>query len=237
MVISLETAILLFSTYLIFGIKPGPYMMAFISLSASGHLRGLIFFWLGTAMAMVAMYSAVLLSLDYFSQYMASLSVPLLMMKLIAAVIFINLGVSGFRKLGLSDAKKAGKAKAKEISLADAVENWGSGFLLTASNPYHIIYVFSVIPALLNTISFSGMDIIFINTVSVLADLTIITGFCLPIIIMSHKINDDILVRIKQIANVVMITIGLYILYSIFDQWDLIQTGILNQNLFKREGV
>tara|TARA_B100000745_G_C20142147_1_gene391603 strand:- start:1727 stop:2203 length:477 start_codon:yes stop_codon:yes gene_type:complete len=158
-------------------------------------------------------------------------------MKLIAAVIFINLGVLGFRKLGVGDAKRAGQEKAKEISLADAAENWVSGFLLTASNPYHIIYVFSVVPALLNTISFSGTDIIFINTVSVLADLTIITGFCLPILIVSHKINDDILVRIKQIANVVMIAIGLYILYSIFDQWDLIQTGILNKDLFKGEGV
>lgn len=231
--LGLENILTLFFAYLVFGIKPGPYMMAFVSLAAKGHIKSLVSFWLGTAVSIFILYSLVLYSLDYFSNYIVNMSVPILLMKLITAIIFINLGLSGLQKLNVDGDAEEGAKRAKTISLADAVQNFGSGFLLTLSNPYHLFFVFSIIPALLETIKFSLAEIAYINLISIVADFCIISVFCLPILLLRAKMSEKVLKKIKQAANVIMILVGLYVLYSIFNQWDLIQSGILRSNFFQ----
>lgn len=214
----------LFVAVLILALKPGPYMLAFTSMSMDGRTKSMLFFWIGSVLAGTALYFAFLLGLSFIPTDFGFLFI---FIKAIAAIIFINIGVSSLAKTLDAD-QKSGFKKAEEISSQNIFQNLLSGFFLTISNPLDIVFVLTVIPALVGSMNFSFWDVLAIRGVVIGADILVLASYCLPILFFRSFLSKKSLKRMRVFSSWAMIFIGLYLLGNmLFVQFDLHLAGLL----------
>ncbi|HCK32583.1 MAG: hypothetical protein CMH32_05110 [Micavibrio sp.] len=220
----IESFLTIFLAVIVLAIKPGPYMMAFIGLATSGKWKEMIIFWLGSVTAGTILYVFFLKTLSLLP---AGFGLAMIFIKAIAAVIFVSMGLNGLKD-SLSDYKSASKKTQERIGKASILANLGAGFFLTISNPYDIVFVVTVIPALLNQTSFSILDILYIRGAVVAADVLVLMAYCLPLLFIRNFLNDDILRKIKAVSSAALIGVGIYIFATIIMRWDLLQASLIS---------
>lgn len=214
----------LFLAVVVLALKPGPYMLAFTSMAMDGRVKSMLVFWLGFVTAGTILYFVLLWGMSFIPEDFGLL---FMFVKAFAAVIFINLGINSLKDT-LEVDQKAGFKKAEEISTQNILKNLLSGFFLTLSNPFDIIFVLTIIPALIGTLAFSFSDVLVIRGVVVGADVLVLLSYCLPILFFRNFLSKNVLKKLRVFSSWAMILIGLYLLGNmLFTQFDLYQTGLL----------
>lgn len=215
----------LFLAVVVLAIKPGPYMLAFTSMAMDGRIKSMFFFWVGgTALGGTLLYFALLWGMSLIPE---DFGFAFIFIKALAALIFINLGVISLKGTLELD-QKAGFKKAEKISSQNILKNLLSGFFLTLSNPLDIIFVLTIIPALVGTMTFSFLDVFAIRGVVISADVLVLGSYCIPIFIFRNFLSKKSLKKLRVFSSWAMIAIGFYLLVNIlFVQFDLYETGLL----------
>ncbi|MAS86587.1 MAG: hypothetical protein CMH30_01210 [Micavibrio sp.] len=219
------TALLpLFFACLFLMLKPGPYILTMVSLSAAGHYKSMFLFWIGYYVGAVILYVFLLKTLSLLP---TGFGMIFIFMKATAACIFISMGINGLKN-SLDSAQKEAEDTKERITHLGGLAKLSSGIALALSNPFDIVFVITVIPALVGTTIFSLLDISFVMAAIFLADIAVLIVYCLPVIFIRNFLTPQLLNRVKTVASIAMVTIGLYIFSTIILRWDLIQSNLLS---------
>tara|TARA_Y100001001_G_C7998507_1_gene305464 strand:- start:1054 stop:1734 length:681 start_codon:yes stop_codon:yes gene_type:complete len=217
--------ITLFFASLVLMIKPGPYMMTFISMSLEGKWRSMLTFWSGYVIMRTLGYYALLGSLSMLPQGMAYI---LIFIKATAAIVFVVLGVNGLQD-SIGAYKQAAQKQKEELTGKTTFSLFSAGCLLCLSNPYDLIFILAVVPALLQTTEFSFLDITYVHLTVTLADILVQLSYILPLLYVRNFMSQPLLRKIKIGSSVALILIGAYIFVNLLLQWDLAQTDLISK--------
>lgn len=223
-IMELAALLPLFFAALILMIKPGPYMMTFISLSLEGKWRSMLTFWSGYVIVRTLGYYALLGSLSMLPHGMAYI---LIFIKATAAIVFVVLGVNGLQE-SVAQYKQEGEKQKEQLTGKGAFSLFSAGGLLCLSNPYDLIFILAVVPALLQTTEFSFIDITYIHLTVTLADILVQLSYILPLLYARSFMSTAMLRKIKIGSSVALILIGGYIFVNLLLQWDLAQTDLIS---------
>jgi threonine/homoserine/homoserine lactone efflux protein len=216
--------ITLFIASLILMIKPGPYMMTFISMSLEGRWKAMLSFWSGYVIVRTAAYYALLMTL---SMLPTGFGMVFIFIKATAAVIFITLGINGLGE-SIRQYEEASEAQQKELKEKNLVQTFFAGSLLCLSNPYDLVFILVVIPALMSVTAFTFWDITYIHLTVTLADVIVQLSYILPLMFIRNFISRDMLKKVKTGTSIALIGIGIYIFATILIRSDLVQSGLLS---------
>jgi threonine/homoserine/homoserine lactone efflux protein len=214
----------LFLAALVLMIRPGPYMMALISLCSEGKWRSALSFWSGYLIVAAALYYTLLTTLSLLPD---SFGIVFIFLKSAAALLFIIMGFTGLKET-IEQYKTDTKTLVQKADQSTVVRSALAGAFLCVSNPYEIIWVVVVIPSIVGGIAYSFFDITVIYLTCVAAGVLVNGSYCLPLILFSKKISSDFLQKIKIGSSVLLIAIGLYIFATILIRSDLVQSGLIS---------
>ncbi len=214
----------LFFAALVLTLKPGPYMLAISSLAASGNIRALLSFWLGSTISLFVMYILILTGLSAIPE---GLGFIFIFLKAIAAVIFIFMGAKTIQQAAEFSFEEAEK-KANKISTRNLFSNFAAGSALSLSNPYDIIFIFTAVPALVGVTKFSILDALLIRGTITIVDIIVISSYCIPILLIRKKLSFTLLEKIRFGCGVAMIGIGIFLIANILMRSDLLKSDLLN---------
>lgn len=215
---------ILFLAFLVILIKPGPEMLAFSSMAIKGDWRSIIIFWLGTTTGGTTLYFGILLTLSAIPE---NFGIIFIFIKSVAALIFVGMGLTGIQEAKEIPNKEA-EEKIRKISMQTIFFNFTSGFLLTLGNPYVIIFVVTAVPALMNRLSFSVMDVVLIRSTVVFADILVLCAYCIPLFIVRKKIPEKYIQSVRFYTSLAMLGIGIFLIGNILLQFDLVKTNLIN---------
>ena len=118
--------------------KPGPYLLAFLSLAAEGKWKSIFIFWFGSNIAWLPLYALMLKGVAFFPTGFGMLFIFL---KSIAAVLFVSMGVKSLSDAANAEPKDAVRKMKETITTQSFFAALGAGFMVSLSNPYDIIFV------------------------------------------------------------------------------------------------
>tara|TARA_Y100001001_G_scaffold164363_1_gene196248 strand:- start:352 stop:1020 length:669 start_codon:yes stop_codon:yes gene_type:complete len=214
---------LVFLPALVLCIKPGPYLLAFIALAAEGRWKAMAVFWCGSTIAALSVYFLLLGGLGLLPDHSGFV---FLFIKATASVLFVTMGVKAL-ELSTFNQDNDIKDEKERISKSSVAHAAISGFFLTFSNPYELLFVLTGIPAITGVTSFTLLEISTISAAILSADLLVLIAYCLPVLLIRKKLNNTWLKRIRFGSGLAMIGIGLYIFSTVLLQWDLLKTSLL----------
>ncbi|HCK32792.1 MAG: hypothetical protein CMH32_05150 [Micavibrio sp.] len=221
---NIESLLPLFFACLFLMLKPGPYILTMVSLSASAHYRSMFLFWIGYYIGAVILYVFLLKTLSLLP---SGFGMIFIFMKAAAACIFISMGLSALKSSIESSQKEAKETKEKLTKLSGFAK-LSSGITLALSNPFDIVFVITVIPTLVGTTVFSLIDISFVMLAIFLADIAVLLVYCLPVIFIRNFLTKTLLNKINIFSAIAMILIGLYIFGTLLMRWDLLETDLIS---------
>lgn len=222
--IGFDAFLAVFLATVVLVLKPGPYVITISSLIASGDWRKVASFWFGSITGGTVLYLSLLTGLSIISEF--NLGFLFFLLKTIAATWFIWFGIRGLMAYQIDEAEI--EEQKDKFNGRTFFQNFGGGFILTMSNPYDIVYVTTVIPALVNQTVFSLFDIFAIRVAVISADFLTLMVYILPVLYFKTKIKGDGLKYLNYATSIIMILIGLYVGYTAIMADDLISSGILN---------
>ncbi|MAS86567.1 MAG: hypothetical protein CMH30_01110 [Micavibrio sp.] len=205
--------------------KPGPHFLAMTSLAADGRWRTMLIFWTSATLASSVNYFLLLAGLSLIPEDSAILYI---FIKAIAAIFFVSIGVSDLQKINHID-HKAVKQRKETITKASFFSTLNSGIFLAFSNPYAIVYVLTVIPAITGQTSFTLWEIFIVRSAVITADIVVHCCISAPLLLLHKNLKDHLIIKIKYISAFLMIGIGILIFISMVTQWDLYGTGLLQK--------
>jgi threonine/homoserine/homoserine lactone efflux protein len=205
--------------------KPGPHFLAMTSLATDGRWRTMLIFWISATLASSVNYFLLLAGLSLIPEDSAILYI---FIKATAAIFFVSIGVSDLQKINQID-HKAIKQRKEKITKASFFSTLSTGVLLAFSNPYAIVFVLTVIPAITGQTSFTLWEIAIVRSAVVAADIVIHCCISVPLLVLHKNINDRFIIRLKYISAFLMIGIGIFVFISMVTQWDLYGTGLLQK--------
>lgn len=204
-------------------LKPGPHMFTMIGLCVAGRWRSALAFWTGYFISSTALYYVLLSTLSLLP---TNFGVVFLMLKAIAAMLFIAMGFSGLQQR-ISEYEAGAEELQERITGISLLSKFGVGTILAVSNPYDILFILTVIPALTGLHSFTLTDIGIVRGIHGLTDFVITSAYCLPILFARNFLNAGLLSKLKTFSSIAMILIGLYIVVNMISQWDLKQGDLI----------
>jgi|TARA_B100001971_G_scaffold196794_1_gene204920 threonine/homoserine/homoserine lactone efflux protein len=221
----LSALLTLFMAALVLMIKPGPYMMTFIGLSLEGKWKSMLSFWSGYLVVRTAAYYVLLLTL---SMLPAGFGMVFIFIKAIAAIIFISMGFSGLNE-HISDYEKASEETQDKLHKLSHFKTVLAGGFLCLSNPYDLVFILVVIPALLGQTVFSVLEITYINITITLADIIVQLSYIIPLMMLRKIVSRPLLRKVKVGTSILLIGIGLYLFSTIFTRGDLTMTNLISE--------
>lgn len=222
--LTLEAIIALLLAEILLELKPGPSMLAYTSMAVAGRWRAMLSFWLGGFVAGSIMYGLFLGGLTLIPE---NFGMVFIFIKSAAALLFITIGIKGLQS-SIAETKNAGKAQAEEISQQSPFANFMAGFLMVLSNPYLIVFILTVVPAVVQMISFTVTDIIVIRMLMMIGNVFMLSLFCIPLIMLRRAFSDKILRYMQLFSSVAMILIGIVLFASMLLREDLKEAGLLS---------
>lgn len=216
--------ITLFIASLVLMIKPGPYMMAFISMSLEGKWRSMLSFWSGYAIIRAGGYFILLSSLSVLP---LGTGLVFIFIKSAAAVLFISMGLQSLHQ-SINQYQESAEELKKQVEKESLVKSFFAGSILCMSNPYDIVFILAAIPSLLNRVDFSLGDINIIHGIVLFSDILVQLSYCLPLLLFRNFLSTDTLKKIKIGSAIALIGIGLYIFSTVIFRGDLEQSNLLN---------
>lgn len=206
---SLDNIILLAIAISLLCFKPGPGMMTIISralnsgfIPASAMILGIVSVEAAYFILAITSYGLIEQNADFIAHFMKS----------IAAVYFVFLGVKGLLEARLKG-NEVLSAMGKKAQLG---ENFAAGAMVTACNPYVILFYATVVPGILEVDTMTLRDH--------LIALSVITGINLLLLnaqaLLASYIKDLfkqplLIIRINQLTSSCFIGIGLFLAYTL----------------------
>lgn len=198
-------------------------MLTLISLSVAGKWRSILSFWLGYFIAATIMYLVLLKTLSLLPD---SFGIVFIFLKAIAAIIFINMGMHGLREK-VSEYEEGSIELRKSIDDKGLLAKFGVGFVLAVSNPFDIVFILSVVPALTGITNFTTLDILTIRGIVAVTDFLVHASYCVPLLFIRNFLSVKFLDRLRTFSSMAMILIGFYIFINMLLKWDLLQGNLL----------
>jgi threonine/homoserine/homoserine lactone efflux protein len=226
---NLEIFIPVFIASIILCLKPGPYLLAFLSLAAEGKWKSIFIFWFGSNIAWLPLYALMLKGVAFFPTGFGMLFIFL---KSAAAILFISMGLKSLSDAANAEPKEAIDKMKETITTQSFLAALGAGFMVSLSNPYDIIFVLAGIPALIGQTVFNANEIITILVAVMAADIITLIIYLLPVVLFRQILSHTMLVKIRYGTALMLLGIGVYLFISMITQWDLEQVGLLGQLSF-----
>ena len=195
--------------------KPGPGMLTVAIKAISEGLGSVGAFMVGTNLVKILFFTLVVFGYHLLPKDVIFLSI---LLKSLAAVYLIWLGVEGVKKFDLTM-----PANIKEKSPTSFWENFSAGFLLTISNPFDILFFAGILPTLFDLKTVMPLDLIIAGLVIILADLLVVAVYAIPLAFTHRFLSAGILKKVNLVASLGIIAVGLIIGYSAIVANDLIQ--------------
>ena len=208
-------------------LKPGPLVMAFITMAFAGKWRSILSLWMGYASSLIVIY---IFFLNTLSLLPAGFGIAFLFIKAIASMLFISLGIKGLaaeysgNALDYSQSSDV-KDKVEEKNL---FKNYVTGAALQLSNPYDYVFILTVIPSIMGTSYFPPIDIFYILVLVLGLNTIINAAYILPILYFRKLFPIGILRKISIGSSVLMVLIGLFIFSTMFIRSGLEDSGLLS---------
>jgi threonine/homoserine/homoserine lactone efflux protein len=215
----------MFLAGLVYMLKPGPYVLAMSSLALDGRWKSMVVFWVSSMISGTFAYLLLLTGISFLPD---KFGIIFIFLKAIAAIFFVIMGVNGLMRSNDIDLSNAAETKEK-MTKQSFWESFNSGFMISLSNPYNIIFVIAVVPTIVNQFSFNVIDVLIIRLAVAASNAVVVIAYCTPILLIRKLIPQSFLAWIKIISSIAMLLIAAYIFFSMLSQWDLEQVGLLGQ--------
>jgi threonine/homoserine/homoserine lactone efflux protein len=206
---SLESLLLLAIAISLLCFKPGPGMMTIISRALNSGFLPAFFMVLGIV-TIEALY--FVLSITSYSIIEAHADLISNTTKSFAVVYLLFLGIKG-----LSNAKlKGNEVTANVGKKAQLAENFTAGAIVTACNPYVILFYAAVVPGILDVTNMTMSDHMTAITAITLINLVLLSSQAL---LASHIKGlfkkPELIIRINQFSSICFIGIALFMTYTL----------------------
>lgn len=212
-----------FLASLVYVLKPGPHFTAAISHAMSGQWRSMLLYWVSATIAASVNYFVLLTGLSLVPE---TFGFVYIFIKSAAAMFFISLGVLEMEKASNMNEIEISKTKEK-ITRDKFFKNIISGVMVAFSNPYSIIFVLTIIPAITGQVSFTLLEIFYARSAVIAADFLVIFSIALPLLFVHARLSPKIMKIMRYASAMAMIGIGVYMLASMLLRWDLHISGLL----------
>ncbi|MCI5060209.1 MAG: LysE family translocator [Alphaproteobacteria bacterium] len=194
--------------------KPGPGMLTVASKAISEGLHSVGFFMLGTNLIKILFFTIVVFGFHILPEDIMFFSI---LLKSLAAVYLIWLGIRGLKKFDL-----ALPGDINRRSKTGFWENFSAGFMLTISNPFDILFFAGILPTLFDLQTIGNFNLVIAAFVIILADLVVVAVYALPLAMTRHFFSENLLKKVNIIASIGIIVVGLIIGYSALPAKDLL---------------
>lgn len=206
---SLENLTLLAIAISLLCFKPGPGMMTIISRALNSGFTAAFFMILGIVFAeatyfvlAVTSYSFVAAHADFISNVTKS----------IAIVYLFYLGVNGLLNAKLKS-NEVFKSKNRKAQL---IENFSAGAIVTACNPYVILFYAAVVPGILEIQNMSFKDNMLALSVIIFINLLLLSSQAMLASYIKDVFKKPLLIiRINQFSSLCFIGIALFMTYTL----------------------
>lgn len=191
--------------------KPGPGMMAILSRTLSQGMQGCFAFMAGVNLVNMGFLSLVLMGLVFAQDELVFISI---LIKALAAVYLIYIGIKGLQNPSFEINPKEGKAESLFDTFTGAV-------MLTLGNPLVILFYAGILPTILDVGEIGYAEMIVIAAILVAVETSVAVLYCLPMAYSRNFFTPDLMQRMNMLSSVVIIFVGLYIGYSALPAEDL----------------
>ncbi len=191
--------------------KPGPGMMAIMSRTLAQGMAGCLTFMAGVNIINMIFLGFVLMGLKFAEDDLLFISI---LIKSLAAVYLIWMGIKGLQNLDMQFQLKEHKAE----SLFDT---FTTSVMLTLSNPLVILFYAGILPTVLNVGAIGIDDMIVIAAIIIAIETGVAVLYCLPLAYSRNFFTPELTRRMNILSSIVIIFVGLYIGYSALPAEDL----------------
>ncbi len=198
---TLQAVLTLSLAVLALEMKPGPGMMMLMSRTIAGGMRACLTYMLGY-MIITALYVIVVLWGFQFTN--VDIVFVSILIKTLAAVYLIWLGVKGIQSLG-------DRLTLQELKGESFFDTLSAAMILTASNPLVIVFYAGILPTLID------VSVMNMNDMTIIMSVILFVGggfpilYCIPIALFRKKMSEMFLRRLKLFSSIVIILVGIYI--------------------------
>ena len=188
---------------IILAATPGPGVIASMARAVSEGFLSSLFFIGGLVCGDIIFLLLALFGLSAIAKILGTLFI---IIRIIGGLYLIYLGIKMFKssKFQVDTNNKIEFSKRQSFT---------GGFLTTMGNPKPILFYASVLPTIINFNEVKIMDAVMMVILIAMVSFIVLGTYCY-IASLSHKIkmSDTLQKRINQVAGIVMIIIGLYVI-------------------------
>ena len=201
---SLQEILALLSIILVFVVSPGPGTLAVFGKSMQQGFIAAFFLSFGLILGDITYLVAVILSLDFFSNTIASFMDQV---KIVGGMYLIYLGIQSWR----SGSFKIKKDISKKGNFAEFV----TGYLISMANPKVMVFYIAILPNFINLKNLSlliASEIIIITFLGLMAGISVINLGASKI---KNKLeSSDSNAYINRIVGSIMMVAGIWLALS-----------------------
>ena len=201
---SLQEILALLLIILVFVVSPGPGTLAVFGKSMQQGFIAAFFLSFGLILGDITYLVAVILSLDFFSNTIASFMDQV---KIVGGMYLIYLGIQSWR----SGSFKIKKDISKKGNFAEFV----TGYLISMANPKVMVFYIAILPNFINLKNLSlliASEIIIITFLGLIAGISVINLGASKI---KNKLEDsDSNAHINRIVGSIMMVAGIWLALS-----------------------
>ena len=201
---SLQEILALLLIILVFVVSPGPGTLAVFGKSMQQGFIAAFFLSFGLILGDITYLVAVILSLDFFSNTIASFMEQV---KILGGIYLIYLGVQSWR----SGSFKIKKNSSKKGNFAEFV----TGYLISMANPKVMVFYIAILPNFINLKNLSlliASEIIIITFLGLMAGISVINLGASKI---KNKLeSSDSNAYINRIVGSIMMVAGIWLALS-----------------------
>jgi len=209
---TIEAIITLSIAVLGLAMKPGPGMMMVMSRTMGQGMKACYTFLIG-----FLFITFLYLVLVFVGFQIANIDIAFIMVliKSVAAVYLIYIGLKGLQNPNLSYAKETPEGHS-------FYDNLTSAMMLTLSNPLVIVFYAGILPSIIDVSNISLHDMAVVISVVLIIEGIMPILYCAPLAIYRKKIPLDFLKGMRIFSSIVIILIGLYIGYTALPAADIL---------------
>lgn len=134
----------MFIAGLALALKPGPHLMANLSLAMDGRWKSMLIFWVTAVTASSINYLVLLTGLSMLPDGFGMLYI---FIKSAGAIFFVSIGFSELYKASQID-KKAIKERKETITKSSLFNTFFTAITTAFCNPYALLFILTAIPAI-----------------------------------------------------------------------------------------
>lgn len=191
--------------------KPGPGMAMVMSRAVSQGFWAVIAFVLGFCLISVLFLGLVVFGFKYVEVDMVFISI---MVKTLAAAFLIWLGIKGLQNVNNT-------FKVEKIDVEKLFDNFSASVMLTLSNPLTIVFYAGMLPTIMNVKEINWNDFVILAFTICVVEYAVAMAYSSPFLLFRKKIPQKFMTGLSYFSSIVIISVGLYIIYTTLPSKDL----------------